>query len=109
MPSSSFFLALPVELRCEIYDTYLDNHRHVRYREQPSNRHLRLLLTCKQVYAEAKPILQRYVSLLHERQIAVFIKSKVAFDCVTYADVANDGRLVQFTAKSEVSVAELPW
>ncbi|TCD61315.1 hypothetical protein EIP91_008643 [Steccherinum ochraceum] len=93
--SSSFLLCLPPELRCEIYDVYLEDHRRVSYREQPSYQHLRMLLICKQIYTEAKPILQRYVSLSHERQIAAFIKSDVDFSRVTYADVANDGRLVQ--------------
>lgn len=93
--SPSLLLALPPELRYEIYDTFLDQHRRVRFREQPSNRHLRVLLVCKQIHDEAKPIFQRYISLAHERQITHFINSHVEFARVTHADVANDGRLIQ--------------
>jgi len=95
--STSRLLALPAELRFEVYEAFLQTHKHVRYLEQPSNQHLRLLLTCKQIHVEAKPILQKYVSLLYERQIAAFIKSNVDFVHVTHVDVANDGRLVERT------------
>ena len=94
MSSSSFFLQLPAELRCEIYDVFIEDHRRVSRREQPSNRHIHLLFSCTQIYLEAKPFLMTYVSLHHERQIAAFVRSSANFASVTHADVANDGRLV---------------
>ena len=90
------FLHLPVELRLEIYELFLAAHQRVLRDSQPSNSHLRLLRTCSLIAAEAGPLLRRYVSLLHEHQIAAFLirapLEQVAR--IEWADVANDGRVL---------------
>ncbi|KAI0375379.1 hypothetical protein BV20DRAFT_1117762 [Pilatotrama ljubarskyi] len=88
-------LDLPVELRLVIYDHFLADHQQVRRKTQPSNVHIRLVYTCKQIAQEAGPILHRYISLLHERQIQTFLLHAPSSVCtqVEWADVANDGRV----------------
>ncbi|TFK57196.1 hypothetical protein OE88DRAFT_1650826 [Heliocybe sulcata] len=103
------FLGIPPELRLVIYEIYLDDHRRVHNSRQPTNRHLRLLLTCHQVYGEAREIFHRYVSLRNEREIESFLSS-VADERtaqITYADVANDGRVEQTKASYRMPISGL--
>ncbi|KAH9898025.1 hypothetical protein C8Q73DRAFT_640856 [Cubamyces lactineus] len=89
-------LDLPVELRLQIYLHFLADCQTVRRRTQPSNVHLRLPHTCRQIDQEAGPILRRYVSLLHEHQIQTFLHSHPPqLPEIEWADVANDGRVLQ--------------
>ncbi|KAI0361206.1 hypothetical protein OH77DRAFT_1443378 [Trametes cingulata] len=94
-PQQSDFLDLPVELRLVIYEQFLVDHQQVRRKTQPSNAHIRLLYTCRQIAQEAAPVLRRYISLLHERQIQTFLLHAPPSLCtqVEWADVANDGRV----------------
>ncbi|KAI0778562.1 hypothetical protein BD413DRAFT_489976 [Trametes elegans] len=91
------FLAMPVELRLHIYEHFLAEHQLVRRRTQPSNAHLRLLYTCRQIQQEAGVILWRYISLLYEHQIQAFLlhAPPEVYARVRCADVANDGRVFQ--------------
>ncbi|KAI0080098.1 hypothetical protein K474DRAFT_1658361 [Panus rudis PR-1116 ss-1] len=101
------FLHLPAEIRLAIYETYLADHQVVRDRRQPSNEHIRVLHTCKQILSEAGPIFCSYVSLLHERQIHAFLASSghVVPSQVAWADVANDGRFLQTSTKPDEEMA----
>lgn len=95
MTTASIFLRIPVEIRLVIYELFLAEHRHVVDNVQPSNNHIRMLYTCRQITHEARPIISRYVSLRHERQINAFIlrtDDSLAAQ-VLWADVANDGRV----------------
>ncbi|KAJ8494639.1 hypothetical protein ONZ51_g2227 [Trametes cubensis] len=90
------FLDLPVELRLQIYLDFLADCQTVQRRTQPSNIHLRLPHTCRQIDQEAGPIFRRYVSLLHEHQIQTFLHSHPSqLPEIEWADVANDGRVLQ--------------
>jgi hypothetical protein len=90
------FMDLPPEVRLEVYAFYVLYARCLTNRRQPSNRHFRLFRVCKQIAAEAESTVFTYVSLLHEHQIRAFIANvpdKLA-SRITYADVANDGRVI---------------
>lgn len=95
MPSS--FLGLPTELRLNIYQFLLDDHLYIRNNAQPSNAHLRLLRTCRQVADEAIS-LRSYVSLSHEYQISTFIaNADISYTSrIQTVDVANDGRVIKY-------------
>ncbi|CCM05156.1 uncharacterized protein FIBRA_07365 [Fibroporia radiculosa] len=99
MATAPTFLGVPVEIRLVIYELYLIGHRHVVNNVQPSNNHICLLRTCRQIDHEARRIIGRYVSLRHERQINAFILRADDFFAaqVLWLDVANDGRVL--TAK----------
>ncbi|KAI0673513.1 hypothetical protein C8Q78DRAFT_629755 [Trametes maxima] len=103
------FLDLPVELRLDIYEHYLAEHQRVRKRIQPSNSHLRLLRTCKQIKEEASPTLRRYLSLLHELQIqaALLHAPPSVFAHIQWADVGNDGRVFHRAAGTDQEDAPL--
>ncbi|PCH33781.1 hypothetical protein WOLCODRAFT_147864 [Wolfiporia cocos MD-104 SS10] len=96
MDNSPTFLTIPFELRLPIYEWFLTQHRQIRLNRQPSSQHLRFLRICKQIYDEASPLFYRYISLRHERQINAFILHADQSICtqVTWADVANDGRVI---------------
>lgn len=89
-------LDLPVEIRLQVYDIYLALHRVVHHNQQPSNRHIRTLQTCKKIYHEASSIFCRYISLATERQIRAFLSciGVIEPSQVLWADVANDGRFL---------------
>ena len=89
------FIQLPPELRLHVYGIVLADHQHVRKKLQPSNAHLRLLHTCRQIAEEAGGTFRRYVSLLHEHQIHAFLLSAQPslLSQIEWADVANDGRV----------------
>jgi hypothetical protein len=91
------FLTLPPELRADVYEAFLADHVRLVRRQQPSNRHLRLLQVCRTTYDEAKGLLHRYVSLRHEHQIRSFADRALqeVADAVHWADVANDARLIR--------------
>ncbi len=91
------FLQLPIELRLQIYDIFLDHHQHVRRKSQPSNAHIRLLHTCRLIADEAGDLFRHYISLLHEHQIRAFVlyahTRPELYSRIEWADVANDGRV----------------
>lgn len=89
------FLGIPLELRLIVYDIYLQNHLRVSHKRQPSNEHIRLLHTCRQIELEAAPTFRSYISLRHERQIRAFIlyAGQAQASRIQHADVANDGRV----------------
>lgn len=99
MAAHAGFFDLPIELRLDVYDTFLAAHTRIRANIQPSNAHLRLLRASRQIREEAGPILQRYVSLLHEHQIHAFRQHAPPSMCeqVQWADVANDGRAYEWS------------
>lgn len=96
-------MGLPVEIRLEVYDLAVQEARVVRERLQPHNCHFKLLWVCRQMHAEAKPLIYTYVSLLHERQIRAFIQTVPDSDAayIVCADVANDGRVIRTTNAKE--------
>ena len=97
-------LALPTELRLQIYDHVLTEHRHVRMKQQPSNSHFQLLHTCRQFSEEAGSTYRRYVSLLHEHQINTFLlyaEASLASQ-IEWADVVNDGRVFHSARQDRV-------
>ncbi|KZT72750.1 hypothetical protein DAEQUDRAFT_722365 [Daedalea quercina L-15889] len=105
------FLDIPVEVRLVVYDMYLMGHRRVRQKRQPTNGHLKLLRTCRQVQDEAAHILWRYVSLRDELEINAFIlnTSDAAAARVLWADVANDTRVfMPLEAKKEEGTKPSP-
>ncbi|KZV77477.1 hypothetical protein PENSPDRAFT_746624 [Peniophora sp. CONT] len=91
-----FLVDIPPEVRLIIYDWYLVAHQSLRAnnRVQPNNSHFRLLQVCQRIRDEASPCLHRYVSLLHEYQIAAFIRVAKHAQEITQVDVANDGRVM---------------
>lgn len=95
MSSTPAFLDLPAEIRLLVYSSYLSAHRHIAQDAQPTNHHLHLLRTSKQIAMEAGPIMWSYVSLLYEGQINAFISRAPPdlFERVVWVDAANDGRL----------------
>ncbi|OCH95823.1 hypothetical protein OBBRIDRAFT_871524 [Obba rivulosa] len=103
MSTKPTFLGLPLELRLAIYEIFLSEHQRIRAKQQPSNVHIRLLLTCKQIEAEAGSIFRRYISLRHERQIRAFVAHvDTALSAqIEWADVANDGRVLRPSAHGE--------
>lgn len=107
--ATATFLGLPVEVRLVIYDAYLVRHQRVKQRRQPSNSHLQLLRTCRQIHDEALPIFWRYVSLRNELEINAFIlnTSEAAAARVLWADVANDTRVFMPVEKTDEVVALL--
>lgn len=103
--------SLPADIRLVIYDLVLaDTHAVVHaiqpyythaviHAIQPCNTHFRLLHACRQFYYEARPSFSRYVSLRNEFQIERFYhyisSSPETALSVRWADVANDGRIVE--------------
>lgn len=105
MSSTPAFLDLPTEIRLLVYSSYLAAHRRISQDAQPSNKHLHLLRTCKQIAVEAGPITWSYISLLYEGQINAFISRAPPelFERVRWVDAANDGRLWK-TAVGKINV-----
>ncbi|KDQ63660.1 hypothetical protein JAAARDRAFT_386503 [Jaapia argillacea MUCL 33604] len=101
------FLGIPPELRIIIYEFYLDDHRRVKSKRQPSNEHLRILRTCKSISHEAADSFWQYISLRHERQIRGFLAADHCVARIRYADVANDGRMVQSPNMQPTPVSQL--
>lgn len=96
----STFLSMPLEIRLVIYANLLSDHKDtILHNNQPSNDHLILLRTCRQVDHEAGNIagFRAYLSLRHERQITAFLNNAETHiaSCITHLDVANDGRMVK--------------
>lgn len=100
-----FLSILPLEIRLAIYDLYLSDHQQVHDNQQPSNAHLALLGTCKQIASEAKlSAFRHYINLTHEGDITAFLSDVSAHDAsqIQFADVANDGRMVEDARGSQV-------
>ncbi|KAI9572894.1 hypothetical protein HD554DRAFT_2185107 [Boletus coccyginus] len=93
------FLDLPLDVRLIIYDLLLSSNQTVSLSLQPSNAHLRLLHSCRQVYDEATPAFRRYISLRTELQVERFhhfiSSSPETALSVRWADVANDGCITE--------------
>ncbi|EIW86639.1 hypothetical protein CONPUDRAFT_161346, partial [Coniophora puteana RWD-64-598 SS2] len=106
---SSPLLNLPVEIRLAIYQLILNEHRRVRRFKQPSNAHVQLLRACKQIYVETECIFRRYVSLRNELEIERFL-AQTSWDprLVVFADVANDGRMVESRKTHDYDKQKLP-
>lgn len=106
------FLSVPLDVRNIIYDIVFNDHRCSIWRRKLelkaiSNGHIRILLTCKQIYAEAAPIFYRLVSLRSEWQWTRFARGVPAelASIVESAVVANDGR---FTSNERLGVVNEP-
>ncbi|KZT05954.1 uncharacterized protein LAESUDRAFT_207336 [Laetiporus sulphureus 93-53] len=106
MAADLHFLAIPVEIRLAIYDHYLTEHQRVSQTRQPSNQHLGLLHTCRQIYHEAGPLFQGYVSLRNEWQIKAFLQhaDSLLKAQVYWADVANDGRVLSTGGSAQAAL-----
>lgn len=108
------FLLLPFDIRLIIYDLILAETLTVQQSIQPSNAHIRFLHTSSQVYHEARPSFRRYISLRNEFQIERFhnyiSSSPETALSVHWADVANDGRIMEFLHAGRVCapLASLP-
>lgn len=108
------FLDLPFDLRLIVYDLVLADHHIVLQSKQPSNAHFAFLYTCRQVYYEAADTFRTYVSLRNEFQMERFhhyiSSSPETALSVRWADVANDGRIVESlrTGRVCVPLASLP-
>ena len=104
--ATATFLGLPVDVRLVIYDTYLMEHLQVRQKRQPTNGHLRIIRTCRQIKDEALPIFSRYISLSNELEINAFVlnTSSAAAARVLWADVANDARVFMPSKKAKEEV-----
>ncbi|KIJ68361.1 hypothetical protein HYDPIDRAFT_179511 [Hydnomerulius pinastri MD-312] len=93
------FLELPLDIRLIIYDLVLAEHQVVQQSRQPSNMHMRILQTCKQIYLEAGDTFHRYLSLRNEFEMERYYifasASPERASLVRWADVANDGRIVE--------------
>jgi hypothetical protein len=103
----STLLSIPLEIRLLVYDHFLWDHRcNIVQNQQPSNAHITLLHTCKQVQHEAGSLagFRAYLSLRYEREISAFLdqSNEHVAPHITHLDVANDGRLVQHPKTDEV-------
>ncbi len=98
------FLWFPIEIRFLIYQLYLSEHRHISDDRQPSNEHILILRTCRQVAAEASLVFRNYISILNESQVRVILGRPQTFPLshVTRADVANDGRMLRLSSDPQV-------
>ena len=94
-------LILPPEIRFIIFDFFLNLALDSRH-----NGHLRLLLTCTQIAAEAGPVVRKYLCLKDESQIRglLFDAHSDHLAQVCTADVANDFRLIRDNETSEVRI-----
>lgn len=92
---------LPYDVRILVYEAILANHLCVNQNRQPSNAHIRVLHTCRQIFYEARAIFHKYVSLRNDwevdRYLAYLDSDPKAAPIVRWADVANDGRVVENT------------
>lgn len=108
------FLDLPFDIRLIVYDLILVDNQTIRQSRQPSNAHFLFLHTCSQVYYEAGDTFRRYVSLRNEFQMERFhhhiSSSPETALSVRWADVANDGRIVETLRTGHVCtpLASLP-
>ncbi|KAG2061923.1 hypothetical protein BDR06DRAFT_869617 [Suillus hirtellus] len=88
---------LPYDVRFLIYEAILANHLCVNQNRQPSNNHIRVLHTCRQIFYEARAIFHKYVSLRNDwdvdHYLAYLDSEPKAAPMVRWADVANDGRV----------------
>ncbi|KAI0034321.1 hypothetical protein K488DRAFT_45870 [Vararia minispora EC-137] len=98
-------IELPAELRLNIYEYFLLRHTRIKGGNQPNNSHLALARVCRTIHIEATPLLHTYISLRTEHQISKFVYHVDASRCnvVTWADVANDGRVMLTPQSSPVS------
>ncbi|KAG2159947.1 uncharacterized protein EDB93DRAFT_1260793, partial [Suillus bovinus] len=92
---------LPYDVRILVYQAILDNHLRVNQNQQPSNNHIRILHTCRQIFYEARAMFHKYVSLRNDwdvdRYLTYLDSEPKAAPIVRWADVANDGRVLEST------------
>ncbi|KAG1826023.1 uncharacterized protein BJ212DRAFT_319414 [Suillus subaureus] len=92
---------LPYDVRILVYETILANHLCVNQNRQPSNDHIRVLHTCRQIFYEARAIFHKYVSLRNDWEVDHYLtyldSEPKAAPVVRWADVANDGRVLEST------------
>ncbi|KIK40607.1 hypothetical protein CY34DRAFT_807024 [Suillus luteus UH-Slu-Lm8-n1] len=92
---------LPYDVRILVYEAILANHLCVNQNRQPSNDHIRVLHTCRQIFYEAHALFHKYVSLRNDWEVDHYLayldsEPKTA-PIVRWADVANDGRVLEST------------
>lgn len=109
------FLDLPSDVRLIVYDLVLADNQSLLHFRQPSNAHLHLLHTSRLLYYEARDSFHSYVSLRNEAQLGRFhhyisSSSPETALSVRWADVANDGRIVETLRTGRVCtpLASLP-
>ncbi|KAG1757486.1 hypothetical protein EDB19DRAFT_1934362 [Suillus lakei] len=94
-----FLRDLPYDIRILIYEAILANHQCVKQNNQPSNAHIRILHTCRQIFYEAHAIFHKYVSLRNDWEVDHYLtyldSEPKAAPVVRWADVANDGRVLE--------------
>lgn len=100
------FLSIPLEIRLTIYEIYLSDHQRVLPNCQPSNAHICVLHTCRQIAYEARPLFSQFISFRYEQEITAFTAQTNDFSHVRWADVANDGRLAQTHDTGQVRLVQ---
>ncbi|KAH7931032.1 hypothetical protein BV22DRAFT_1108905 [Leucogyrophana mollusca] len=102
-------MELPLEIRLLIYQAFLAEHQRIKQSRQPSNAHIQVLRTCRQVYVEAGAIFRQYLSFRNEIEMERYCHLHSAADeiaaTVRWADVANDGRMVETMHSGETGPA----
>ncbi|KAH7911962.1 hypothetical protein BJ138DRAFT_1149504 [Hygrophoropsis aurantiaca] len=100
---------LPLEIRLLIYQGFLAEHQRIKQSRQPSNSHMQLLRTCRQVYIEAGIMFRQYLSLRNEIEMERYCHLHSSADevnsTVRWIDVANDGRMVETLHSGQISPA----
>ncbi|KAG2044763.1 hypothetical protein BDR03DRAFT_1020685 [Suillus americanus] len=94
-------VSLPYDVRILVYEVFLANHLCVNQNRQPSNDHIRVSHTCRQIFYEARAIFHKYVSLRNDWEVDHYLayldSEPKAAPIVRWADVANDGRVLGST------------
>ncbi|KAG2366618.1 hypothetical protein BDR07DRAFT_1395904 [Suillus spraguei] len=92
---------LPYDVRIIVYEAILANHLCVNQNRQPSNNHIRILHTCRQFFYEAHALFHKYISLRNDWEVDHYLayldSEPKAAHIVRWADVANDGRILEST------------
>ncbi|KAH7883671.1 hypothetical protein F5I97DRAFT_1929921 [Phlebopus sp. FC_14] len=103
------FLGLPLDIRLAIYDIVLADHQAIHQSRQPSNAHIRIIHTCRQIHCEAGAIFRKYLSLRNEIEIERYHRYASSFpertSAVRWADVANDGRILETLHTGQIGPA----
>ncbi|KAG0708945.1 hypothetical protein DFH29DRAFT_993798 [Suillus ampliporus] len=101
-------LDIPFDVRIVVYEAILADHQCVKRNRQPSNAHIRILHTCRQIFYEARLVFHKYVSLRNDWDVDHYLtyldSEPEAAGKIRWADVANDGRVLD-TAHGQVGPA----
>ncbi|KAG1755200.1 uncharacterized protein EDB91DRAFT_1042512 [Suillus paluster] len=102
-------LDIPFDVRLIVYEAILADHQSVKRNRQPSNAHILILHTCRQIFYEASPLFHKYVSLRNDWEVDHYLtylaSESEAAKKVRWADVANDGRVLEDTAHGQAGPA----